>query len=293
MLNGGYFVVELVGGLRFGSLALVADAAHMAFDVGALLIALVALGLAARPATDRHTYGLARAEVLGALINGFVLIGAALWIGVEALRRVGDQPEMRGGGVVAIAAIGLAINLASALVLWRSAGRSHNMRGALWHMVSDALGSVAALAAGLAYLAFGVLWVDLAASLVVVVLVAVGAWKLLSSTLAVLLESTPAHLDRGAVTEAMLGVPDVAQVHHVHLWSIGSETEALSAHVVIDGEPSLHDAQRVADQVKQVVGERFGIAHATIEVECHPCDAPHADPAPPGTHDASPGGVPA
>lgn len=278
VLNGGFLAVELVGGVLFGSLALLADAVHMASDVGALTIALVALRLAERPASDRHTYGLQRAEVLGALVNGVVLVAAALWIAIEATRRIGDPVDIAGRGVALVAGVGLAVNVVSAVVLQRHAGRDLNMRGAVWHMTSDALGSVAALAAGLAVVWWDATWVDLAASLAVAALVVVGGWRLLRDTTRVLLEGTPAHLDRGEVTAAIVGLPDVVAVHHLHLWSIGSETEALSAHVVVDGEPSLHDAQAVADDVKAMLHRRFAIGHATIEVECHPCDTDPATP---------------
>ncbi|MGQ0826729.1 MAG: cation diffusion facilitator family transporter [Actinomycetota bacterium] len=277
-LNAGFLSVEVVGGLVFGSLALLADAVHMASDVGALAIALIALQLAARPASDRHTYGLQRAEVLGALVSAIILVAAAGWICIEAFRRFGEPVDIQGGGVAAIAVVGLAINTGSAVLLLRSAGRSLNMRGAFWHMASDALGSVAALAAGLAIVIWDATWVDLAASLAVAALVVVGGWRLLRDTTRVLLEAAPVHLDPTELTAAMLADTQVLAVHHLHLWSLGSETEALSAHVVVDGEPSLHDAQAVADRLKQMLHASFGVAHATLEVECHPCDTDPAHP---------------
>jgi cobalt-zinc-cadmium efflux system protein len=271
-LNGGFLAVEVAGGLVFGSLALLADAAHMGSDVGALAIALVALRLVSRPASVRHTYGLQRAEVLAALVNAVVLVGAAVWIGIEAVGRIGDAVDVDGGGVAVVAAGGLAVNVASAVLLARTAGRSLNMRAALWHMVSDALGSLAALAAGLGVLVWDATWADVAASLGVAMLVVIGAWRLLRDATRVLLEATPAHLDPGEVRVALLADPAVTAVHHLHLWSLGSESEALSAHVVVEGTPTLHDARAVADRLKAMLAERFAIGHSTLEVECHPCE---------------------
>ncbi len=272
-LNGLFLVVEVVGGIAFGSLALLADAVHMGSDVGALAIALLALKLAARPASNRHTYGLKRAEVLGAQLNAVVLIAAALWIAVEALRRVGDDVSIDGAGVTAVATVGLVVNLASAFMLARAAGRSLNMRGAFWHMASDALGSLAAIAAGLAVVLWDAVWVDVAASLAVAVLVTAAGWRLLRDTARVLLEGVPAELDVNDVLQAMQDHDDINAVHDLHVWSLDAENSALSAHVVVDGQPTLHNAQHVADQLKGMLGARFGIAHATLEIECHSCES--------------------
>jgi cobalt-zinc-cadmium efflux system protein len=271
-LNGAFLVVEVVGGAAFGSLALLADAAHMGSDVGALTIALVAARLTARPPSDRHSYGLQRAEILAAAVNAVLLVGAALWIAVEALDRIGETVDVEGGGVAAVAAGGLAVNVGSALVLARAAGRSLNLRAAQWHMASDALGSVAALATGLAVVLWDATWVDVAASLLVAALVVLGAWRLLRDATRVLLEATPAHVDPDAVRAALLEDRSVRTVHHLHVWSLGSESEALSGHVVVDDVPTLHDAEAVSRRLKAMLAERFAIEHSTLEIECHPCE---------------------
>jgi cobalt-zinc-cadmium efflux system protein len=271
-LNGGFFAFELVGGIAFGSLALLADAAHMLSDVAALAIALVAAAIALRPASARNTYGLVRAEILAAQLNALLLIGSAIWIAVEAWRRVGDDASINGGGVVAVALVGLLINASSAAILARGAGHDLNMRGAFWHMASDALGSVAALGSGVAVVVWDAAWVDLAASVIIAALVCVGGWRLLAEATRVLLEAAPHHVDVDGVTRSICSADGVASVHHVHLWTIGSGTTALSAHVVFDGAASIHDAQVQSEVIKQRLAHDHGITHATLELECHTCE---------------------
>ena len=274
-LNAGYLVVEVVGGLLTHSLALLADGAHMLSDVVALVIALVAQRLLTRPATGRHSYGLQRAEVLGAQANGIGLVVVAVWIVVTAVERLGSPAEVHGGGLIAIAFVGLLINVGSLVVLQRAAGESLNMRGAVLHMGLDAAGSVGAVVAGVAALA-GTNWVDPAVSLLIAALVLWSAWGLLRSTAHVLLEGTPRGVDPDAVTDALLNADGVEAVHHLHVWSLASDVPALSAHVVLTGELTLHDAQAAGTRLKDLLDHRFGITHATLELECHPCDDPLA-----------------
>jgi cobalt-zinc-cadmium efflux system protein len=274
--NGGFLVVQVVAGLAFGSLALLADAVHMVSDVAALAIALVAQRVALSPPTRRHTYGLVRAEVIGAQVNALLLLGAAVWIVIEAVDRLGEtDATVDGGGVVAVALLGLAVNAGSAWVVARSAGANLNLRGAFWHLAGDALGSLGALAAGLAVVIAGATWVDAAASLFIAVLITVSAIMLLRDVGRVLLEGTPSGLDVDDVESALAAEPQVEAVHHVHVWSLGSESPALSAHVVLHGEPSLHEAQARGDELRAMLVDRFGIAHATLELECHDCVEGH------------------
>lgn len=272
--NGTFLVVEVVGGLATRSLALLADAAHMASDVAALLIALLAQRLLSRPATGTHSYGLQRAEVLGAQANGIALLVAAAWIVFEAVRRLDEPAEVAGGGLLVVALLGLVVNLGSLLVLQRAAGDSLNMRGTVLHMGLDAAGSVGAVVAGAAALWWGADRVDPLVSILVAALVLWSAFGLLRATAHVLLEGTPPGIDTAALTEAILAEPDVEAVHHLHVWSLASDVPALSAHVVLEGERTLHDAQSASGRLKELLEHRFGISHATIELECHPCDGP-------------------
>lgn len=274
--NGGFMGVELVGGLVFGSLALLADAVHMLSDVAALAVALVAQRLIDRPASVRHTFGLQRAEVLGAQANGVLLLASAGWILFEAFQRLSDPPDVAGTGVLIVASIGLAINIGSAVLLARASGRSLNMRGAYAHMVLDAVGSVGAIAAGLAIVLFSAIWVDAAASIFIGLLVVVTAFRLLRDTTHVLLEGAPQDIDPAAVERWLTAASGVASVHHMHLWNLTSETTALSAHIVLDDQPSLHHAQARGDHLKDGLAERFSITHATLELECHDCEPAEA-----------------
>jgi cobalt-zinc-cadmium efflux system protein len=269
--NGVFLGAEFVGGLVFGSLALIADSAHMLSDVVALAIALAAQNLLLRPASARHTFGLQRAEVVGAQLNGILLVAVAGWIAYEAVGRWSNPQPIRGAGVFAVAALGLLVNVGSAVLLARARGDSLNMRGAFLHMAADAAGSVAALAAGMAALLWHAYWVDPAASLVIAVLIVWSSWSLLRDTTHVLMEGAPADIDLGAVEAALAANGSVREVHHVHLWTIASDVPSLSAHVVLDRDVSLHEAQMEGDRLKQMLSERFGIGHATLELECHPC----------------------
>ena len=265
-------VVEVVGGLVFGSLALLADAAHMASDVFGLAVALGAQHLAARPASARHTYGFQRAEVLGALLNGSAVLGVAVWIVLEAFRRLDSAPEVVGPGLLAVAVMGLLVNLGSAVLLRRVQGRSLNMQAAFLHMVADGAGSVGAIVAGLAVTVWDARWADPAVSIAIALLLVWSTWGLLRATVQVLLEAAPRGIDATAVESALASQDGVESVHHLHVWSLASDTPALSVHVVLAGEVSLHEAQRAGDRLKSMLVERFGIEHVTLELECHACE---------------------
>jgi len=278
--NTVFLVVELVGGVVFHALILVADAVHLLSDVGALAVALLALRLLDRPASARHSYGLQRAEVLGAQVNSLILVGVSGWIAYEAIRRLGQPGDVSGGGLLGVAIVGLVVNATSVVVLARAAGHSLNMRGAMLHMASDVAGSVAAIATGVAVIVWDATWVDPIASLVVVGLVLWSVWGLLRDTTHVLMEGTPRGTDPVVVETALAAEPGVDGVHHLHLWNLASDVPALSAHVVLVGQPTLHEAQGSADALKAMLEERYGIAHVTLELECHGCDTPtHESPA--------------
>jgi cobalt-zinc-cadmium efflux system protein len=271
VVNGVFLVVEIVGGVVFDSLALLADGAHMFSDVAALLIALGAQRLIERPPSSRHTYGLQRAEVLAAQANAILLLGAAVWITVEAAQRLSEPPDVGGGGVLLIATAGLVVNLGSAAALWRWRGSSLNMRAAFLHMSLDAAGSVGAIGAAVAILLFGADRADPIASLAIAALVLWSAAGLIKQTTRVLLEGAPESIDTAEVEKAIAADPAVEEVHHLHVWNLASDTPALSAHVVVANEERLHEAQLHADRVKAMLRERFGIEHATLELECHRC----------------------
>ena len=271
LVNAVFLVVEVVGGIALGSLALLADGVHMFSDVAALLIALAAQRLMDRPPSPRHTYGLQRAEVLAAQANAVLLTGAAIWIVVEAVRRIAEPPEVMGGGMLAIAVVGLIVNVGSAAVLWQWREASLNMRAAFLHMSLDAAGSIGAIIAALSILFFDADRADAIVSIAIAALVLWSAFGLIRQTTRVLLEGAPEGIDTDEVEKAIAADPAVEEVHHLHVWNLASNTPALSAHVVVANEDRLHEAQLHADRVKQMLRDRFGIEHATLELECHRC----------------------
>lgn len=272
--NSALLFLEVAGAILFGSLALFADAAHLLSDVFGLFIAVGAHKLMMRPASARHTYGLQRAEVLGALANGVTLTAIVAWIIYESIQRLLDPPSVDGLGLLIVAVIGLAINAGSALLLHRERGDSLNMHGAFVHMLSDALGSLATVVAGVAVVVWGADWADPAASLLITIAVVWVTWGLLREAVNVLLEGTPRGLDHGDVADALDAEPGVKSVHHLHIWNLASDVRALSAHIVFEGPLDLHAAQNRSDELKTMLNHRFNIEHATLELECHNCEAP-------------------
>jgi cobalt-zinc-cadmium efflux system protein len=260
-----YMGAEVVGGLLTNSLALLADAGHMLSDAAALALSLFALWIAdRRPPGSLRTYGYYRAEILAALANGAALVAIAILIAVEALSRLRHPPEVRAEGMLAIAAGGLLVNLAALGLLHGSRGEGLNLRGAWLHVLSDALGSVQAIAAGVLIWAFGWRWADPAASLAIALLVVWSAWALLKEAVAVLMEAAPGHIDVDSVRTAILSVECVGGVHDLHVWSIASGFECLSAHVVADPRG---ERDALLDELRRMLHDRFGIDHITIQVE--------------------------
>ncbi|HEY6532543.1 MAG TPA: cation diffusion facilitator family transporter [Acidimicrobiales bacterium] len=265
--NAGMLVVQVVVGLVVGSLALLADSLHNASDVVALVLALIGQVLAGRPPSKGRTYGFARAEVLAALFNSAALLAITAWVVVEAIGRLGESPDIPAGPLLLVGALGIAVNGFSAWLISR-AGRSLNMRAAFWHLAGDALGSFGVVVAALGIALFGWEWADAVASLLISVLIVWGVVAVLRESLVVLLEAAPRGIDPDEVTTALDTIPGVTGVHHLHLWSIDSETPALTAHLHFGHDTDLHEAQRIAGVATQVMGERFGITHTTFQTEC-------------------------
>jgi cobalt-zinc-cadmium efflux system protein len=263
-ITAAFAAVEAVGGVLTGSLALLADAGHMLTDVLALALSLFAAWVAGRPSTPRKTYGYYRAEILAALLNGALLLGAAAFVAWEAIGRFSEPPDVEAGPMLVVAVAGLLANLAAGAILLRGGGESLNMRGALLHVAGDALGSVGAIGAGLVIMFTGWGQADPAASLLIVVLVLIGAWRLLREAVDVLLEGTPGHIDMAALEEAMLDVPGVSRVHDVHVWTLTSGFVAMSGHAEMDGTC---DAHAVLDRLTHTLHHDFNISHVTIQPE--------------------------
>ena len=269
--NAALMAGQTVAGLAFHSLTLLADAVHLVTDVSGLALALLAFRLSSLPATPRHSFGLQRAEVLAALANAVILFAAAVWIFVEAGRRLATPASVDGAGMVAVASVALVVNVGSAGLLGRARGRSLNMRGAFLHLAADAAGSLGALVAGIAILAWGADRADPIVAIGVGALVLWAAWRLVADSTHVLLEGTPKGIDPTDVERALVAEGGVDGVHDLHLWSLASDVAALSTHVVLaaGAELTVHDAQARGEQLKAMLEERFGIRHATLELECH------------------------
>lgn len=263
-LAATYMVAEVVGGWLTGSLALLADAGHMLSDTAALALALFASWVASMPSGQRWTYGRVRAEILAALAQGVALVAVALMIVSEAVERLGETREVAGAPMMAIATGGLIVNLVCLRILEGGRSQSLNVRGAWLHVLSDALGSVGAMAAGAAIWGFGWTWADPSVSLVICALVLFSAWHLLREAVDVLMEAAPRGLDIDDVRGALIDVADVRSVHDLHVWTVGNGQVALSCHVVVPGEGS---RSTLLSEIYQVLGSRFGIGHATIQVE--------------------------
>jgi cobalt-zinc-cadmium efflux system protein len=266
-LTGGYMVVELLGALFTGSLALFADAAHMLTDVGGLGLALFAIWIASRPPTPAKTYGYYRAEILAALLNALILLAVATAILIEAWERLMHPRAVLGGPMLAIGALGLVVNLVGAWLLHRDAEASLNVRAAYLEVLSDAVSSLGVLVAAGVVLATGWTLADPLVSVGIAIFIVPRTWGLLRQAVNVLLEGVPAHLDLSAIEEAMTQVPGVVRVHDLHVWTLTSGREAMSAHVVVI---DVRESERLLESLHAVLHARFGIDHTTIQLETEP-----------------------
>jgi cobalt-zinc-cadmium efflux system protein len=255
---------EIVVGVIAGSLALVTDAGHMLTDAAALGLAIIAIRLAARPAQGAYTYGLKRVEILSAQLNGVTLAVLVVVFGYEAVRRLIDPPEVRGGLVAVTAAVGIVVNLAATGLIRRADRRSLNVEGAFQHVLTDLFAFVATLVAGLVVQATGWARADAVAALVVAVLMARAAYGLLRDSGRIFLEASPRNLDPATIEAAVLAVEGVTDVHELHVWEVTSGFPALSAHVLVSPGSDCHE-RRIA--LEQVLGETFGIEHTTLQVD--------------------------
>ncbi len=273
--NTALLVVQVVVAFAVGSLALAADSLHNASDVVALVIALIGQVLLTRPPSRSRTYGYGRAEVLAALVNSAVLIAITGWVVVEAIGRLGDPHEVQAGPMLVVGLLGIAVNGGSAWYLARS-GSSLNIRAAFWHLAGDALGSLGVVVAAIAIGELGWEWADPVASILISVLVIWAVLGVLRESVGVLLEAAPRGVDPVEVTDALEAMPGITGVHHLHIWSLDSETPALTAHLQFGHDTDLHRAQALADAASGELRERFGIVHTTFQVECGDCDPPVA-----------------
>lgn len=268
-LTGGYLVAEIVGGIIFGSLALLSDAAHMFTDVVALAIALAAINIGARAADERRTFGYRRFEVLAAAFNAVLLFAVALYVLVEGVRRFFNPAEVQSTGMFVVALLGLLINLISMSILSQGKDQSLNVRGAYLEVWADMLGSLAVIAGAVIIRFTGWLWIDPILAIAIGFWVLPRTWVLLRDTTQILLEGAPAGMNLAGFRQAILDTDGVAGVHDLHVWISGADEPTCTVHIELDGSGD-------ADQVRKVLVEKlekdYGVHHATIQTERMPCD---------------------
>ncbi len=266
-LTASFLVVEAGVGLWTGSLSLLADAVHMLVDAGGVLLSLLAVWFAGRPATPAKTYGYYRVEILAALVNGVVLCVMAIAILVATYERLWQPPHVPGGPILAVAALGLAVNLAALWLLHQGADESLNVRSAYLEVLGDAVSSGVVILAGVIILLTGWVVVDPIAGALIALFILPRTWALLRQTVNVLLEGAPPHLDVTEIEDALAAAPAVRRVHDLHVWTLTSGREAMSAHVVVEaGAPS----DKILEELHLILHARFGIDHTTIQVETEP-----------------------
>ncbi|WP_193370301.1 cation diffusion facilitator family transporter [Pelagibius marinus] len=269
VLTAGFMGAEVAGGLISGSLALLADAAHMLTDAASLALAWIAFRVARRPADPRRSYGYGRGQVLAAFTNGAVLVAIVLWIFVEAVQRLMTPVPVEGGLMLVVAALGLVVNIIAFVILHGGDRHNLNLRGATAHVLGDLLGSAAAILGALVILWTGWMPIDPILSILVGLLVLRSAWLVVRESVHILLEGTPAGIEPQELRAALLAdIPALEDVHHIHAWSLTSERPLLTLHARV-GETA--DAQATLDRIKQVLAERYGIEHSTIQIERGDC----------------------
>lgn len=264
ILISGFMAAEVIVGVVAHSLALLSDAAHMLTDAGAIVLALTAMRLAARPARGDYTFGLKRAEILSAQANGITLLVLAAWLAYEAIRRLITPPQVAGGLVVVTALAGIVVNVAAAWCISRARRQSLNVEGAFRHIVTDLYGFIATAVAGAVILATGFDRADPIASLVVVALMVKAGAGLVRESGQIFLEAAPAGLSPDAVGDVMAGVGQVVEVHDLHIWLITSGEPALSAHVLVAPGGDCHHIQH---QLREQLRDNYAITHATLQVD--------------------------
>ncbi|HTZ54275.1 MAG TPA: cation diffusion facilitator family transporter [Candidatus Acidoferrum sp.] len=271
ILSAGVAALEFWGGAASHSLALTTDAVHVCIDVLALAVALFAAIGATRRANRRKTFGYGRLEVLGALLNGAILLGATAVIVYQAILRFHAPVEPQGLMMTVVAAIGLVVNVAIGLGLARHQHDNHNLRAVLAHIAGDALGALAVIIGGLAIAFTGAAWIDPLLSLFVAAIIVVGVAAVLRDASDVLLEAAPAGVDSGEVESQIRMLAGIEGVHDLHVWTIGSGSHALSAHLLVD-PGQLMQSPRILERLRAMVRERYGIGHVTVQLECEHCD---------------------
>lgn len=275
--NVAFAVVQVVVGLAIGSVVVLADAAHQAVDALGLVTALIALRMAKRPADEQWTYGLGKSDALGGFVSALLLVVSVVWIVWESVGRLFSPEEVDGWGVILIGAIAIGVNGGSVLLVGHDHSDEHgdgaiSLRAARLHLLTDLAGSVIVVVSGVLLTLGGPEWIDPAASLLLSAAVLWSTWRLLVAAAHLLLDRVPGRVSTNNVVDTLMGQPGVDDVHHVHLRPIGGGRVSVTAHVVVDGDRSVHDAQSTVEHLSSVLEQRHFIGHSTLQLECHDCD---------------------
>jgi cobalt-zinc-cadmium efflux system protein len=269
LLTGGFMVAEVVGGIVSGSLALLADAGHMLTDSSALFMAWAAARITRRPADDERSYGYHRVQILAAFINGLAFFVIFFWIVAEAVQRLLNPVQVMADTMLVVAVLGLAVNIMTFFVLHGGDQADLNLKGALVHVIGDLLGSVAAISAAVIILWTGWMPIDPLLSVFVALLILRSAWYVTKRSAHILLEGTPEEINVVDLRETVRAqIPDVLDVHHVHVWSLTTDRPLLTAHVQVSGNAAY---DKVMQQIKTVLSEQYGISHSTVQIEYERC----------------------
>lgn len=270
--NVAFAVVQVSVGLAIGSVVVLADAAHQAVDALGLVTALIALRVARRPADSSFTYGLGKSDALGGFVSALLLVASVIWIVWESVSRLFTPEEVDGGGVIVIGLVAIVVNGASVLLVGHDHGDDGiSLRAARLHLLTDLAGSVIVVISGVLLATGGPAWIDPAASLLLSAAVLWSTWRLIVAAVQLLLDRVPGRLSTAEIVETLLGEADVEDVHHVHLRPIGGGQVSVTAHVVVDGAVSIHDAQATVERLSATLEADHLIGHSTLQLECHEC----------------------
>lgn len=268
LLTGSFMVVEVIGGLISGSLALLADAGHMLTDTAALLLAFYAMTFSAKPADHKRTFGYGRLQVLAAYTNGIFLIALTGWIVWESIQRFYEPNPIQSGTMLTVAVLGLLVNIVVFKVLHSSSGSNINVRSALLHVLGDLLGSVGAIIAALIIWQWGLLWVDPLLSIFVSILILRSAYHVIKDSSHILLEGKPQEFDTQKIRQNLMALDGVVDIHHMHLWSISEQEPLMTFHALIRDQ---YDGDRMIDVMLKLLRKEHGLVHATIQIERSAC----------------------
>jgi cobalt-zinc-cadmium efflux system protein len=265
-LNVLFVVVEVVAGLSYKSISLLSDAGHNLADVASLLLSFIAFKLAHRHATIRFTYGFKKTTVLAALFNALLLLVAIGMLGYESVLRLQAPPTVQGNGIAWVAAVGIVVNGISAFLFFKDKDTDLNVKGAYWHLLADAMVSVGVVTGGIVIARTGWYWLDPVIGLAIMIIILISTWSLLTDSFKMSVDAVPAGIDLEAITRVMLGVKDIVNVHHIHIWPLSTTENALTAHVMINDRLPFNEKLKVIQHLKHEL-LHHNIHHSTIELE--------------------------